>query len=114
MLNNAYRVIDQQAVQWLGVDAQAAIASCSFVLIGFFAVYSIFSSGALALVSRAAGSGDKAAQRALAGEALISSLLAGIIVLSLSAGLASWTAQALGLQGSVRGAGGVLFTLARP
>ena len=101
MLNNAYRVIDQQAVQWLGVDAQAAIASCSFVLIGFFAVYSIFSSGALALVSRAAGSGDKAVQRALAGEALVSSLFAGIIILSLSAGLAPWTAQALGLRGSV-------------
>ena len=35
MLNNAYRVIDQYAVQWLGVDAQAAIASCTFVLIAF-------------------------------------------------------------------------------
>lgn len=36
MLSNAYRVIDQYAVQWLGVDAQAAIASCTFVLIAFF------------------------------------------------------------------------------
>jgi Na+-driven multidrug efflux pump len=52
MLNNAYRVIDQYAVQWLGVDAQAAIASCTFVLIAFFAGYSIFASGAIALVSR--------------------------------------------------------------
>jgi putative MATE family efflux protein len=98
MLNNAYRVIDQYAVQWLGVDAQAAIASCTFVLIAFFAFYSIFSAGAIALVSRAVGSGDIAEQRRLIGCALTSSLLAGIIILSASGMLAPWTVKSLGLR----------------
>lgn len=98
MLNNAYRVVDQYAVQWLGVDAQAAIASCTFVLIGFFAFFSIFSSGAIALVSRAVGSGNSYEQKRLIGNALIASLLAGIIILTVSGMLAPWTAHSLGLQ----------------
>lgn len=98
MLNNAYRVVDQYAVQWLGVDAQAAIASCTFVLIGFFAFFSIFSSGAIALVSRAVGSGNSHEQKRLIGSALIASLLAGIIILTASGMLAPWTAHSLGLQ----------------
>lgn len=98
MLNNAYRVIDQYAVQWLGVDAQAAIASCTFVLIAFFAGYTIFSSGAIALVARAVGREDKAEQQRLIGSALVSATLAGLIILSASGLLASWTAFSLGLK----------------
>jgi putative MATE family efflux protein len=98
MLNNAYRVIDQYAVQWLGVDAQAAIASCTFVLIAFFAFYSIFSAGAIALVSRAVGSSDVSEQRRLIGSALTASLLAGLIILSVSGALAPWTVRSLGLR----------------
>lgn len=98
MLNNAYRVIDQYAVQWLGVDAQAAIASCTFVLIAFFAFYSIFSAGAIALVSRAVGSGNMLEQRRLIGCALMASVLAGIIILSMSGFLAPWTALSMGLE----------------
>jgi putative MATE family efflux protein len=101
MLNNAYRVIDQYAVQWLGVDAQAAIASCTFVLIAFFAFYSIFSAGAIALVSRAVGSGNSDEQRRLIGSALIAALLAGVIILTLSGLLAPWTVKSLGLQASL-------------
>lgn len=98
MLNNAYRVIDQYAVQWLGVDAQAAIASCSFVLIAFFAFYSIFSAGAIALVSRAVGSGNILEQRRLIGCTLTASVLAGLIILSTSGLLAPWTAKSMGLR----------------
>jgi putative MATE family efflux protein len=98
MLNNAYRVIDQYAVQWLGVDAQAAIASCTFVLIGFFAFFSIFSAGAIALVSRAVGSDDIQEQRRLIGSALTASLLAGVVILTASGILAPWTVKSLGLQ----------------
>lgn len=101
MLNNAYRVIDQYAVQWLGVDAQAAIASCTFVLIGFFAVYSIFSSGAIALVARAIGRKDEAAQQELIGASLMASLLAGLVILSLSGLLADRTVAGLGLHGNL-------------
>ena len=101
MLNNAYRVIDQYAVQWLGVDAQAAIASCTFVLIAFFAAYTIFSSGAIALVARAVGSGNIQEQQRLIGSALTSSLLVGILILSASGLLAPWTVFSLGLQGDL-------------
>ncbi len=98
MLNNAYRVIDQYAVQWLGVDSQAAIASCTFVLIAFFAGYTIFASGAIALVARAVGREDTEEQSRLIGSALTSAVLAGIIILGLSGALAPWTALSLGLQ----------------
>lgn len=101
MLNNAYRVIDQYAVQWLGVDAQAAIASCTFVLIAFFAGYTIFASGAIALVSRAVGSGNVKEQQGLIGSALTSAALTGIVILSLSGWAAPWTVRSLGLQGNL-------------
>jgi putative MATE family efflux protein len=101
MLNNAYRVIDQFAVQWLGVDAQAAIASCTFVLIGFFAFYSIFSSGTIALLSRAVGSGDEASQSRLTACALTGSVLIGGVILTASGILAPRTAAALGLHGNL-------------
>jgi putative MATE family efflux protein len=101
MLNNAYRVIDQHAVQWLGVDSQAAIASCSFILIGFYAVYSIFSSGAIALVARAVGSGDQDRQSKVIGAALLSSILAGIALLTASFQWAPYTTASLGLKANV-------------
>ncbi|MEQ1771882.1 MAG: MATE family efflux transporter [Devosia sp.] len=101
MLNNAYRVIDQYAVQWLGVDAQAAIGSCTFVLIAFFAGYTIFASGAIALVSRAIGRGNIDEQKRLIGCALTAALVAGILILSASGALAPWTVKSLGLQGNL-------------
>lgn len=101
MLNNAYRVIDQYAVQWLGVDAQAAIASCTFVLIAFFAGYTIFASGAIALVARAVGSENVQEQKRLIGSALTSAILAGVVILSLSGLLAPWTVKSLGLRGNL-------------
>ena len=101
MLNNAYRVIDQYAVQWLGVDAQAAIASCTFVLIAFFAGYTIFASGAISLVARAVGGGNVQEQKRLIGSALTAALLAGILILSASGLLAPWTVLSLGLQGDL-------------
>lgn len=97
-LNNAYRIIDQHAVQWLGVDAQAAIASSSFVFIGFFAGYSIISGGAISLVARAVGANDKKEQQKLIGNALTAATVLGIVILSLSAMLADKTAGLLGLQ----------------
>jgi putative MATE family efflux protein len=101
MLNNAYRVIDQYAVQWLGVDAQAAIASCTFVLIAFFAGYTIFASGSIALVARAVGGEDIQEQKRLIGSALTAAVLAGILILTCSGMLAPWTVKSLGLQGNL-------------
>ncbi len=98
MLNNAYRVIDQHAVQWLGVDAQAAIASCTFVLIGFYAIYSIFSSGVISPLARAIGSNNEEEQKQIVGNALIAALLTGLVILTASGLLAPWTVKALGLH----------------
>jgi putative MATE family efflux protein len=103
MLNNAYRVIDQYAVQWLGVDAQAAIASCTFVLIAFFAGYTIFASGAISLVARAVGSDNVQEQKRLIGGAFTAAALAGIVILGTSGLLAPWTVKSLGLQGNLAG-----------
>lgn len=101
MLNNAYRVIDQQAVQWLGVEAQAAIASCTFILIGYYAFYSIISAGSLALVARAVGAERYDEQKQLMGNALVGALLLGGIVLSLSALYAPRLTSLLGLSDTV-------------
>jgi MATE family, multidrug efflux pump len=98
MLNNAYRVIDQYAVQWLGVDAQAAIASSTFVLIVMFAGYSIISSGVIALLSRAVGANNVALQKQLIGNALGGAFVLGIVILSISGNFAPMTVKLLGLQ----------------
>lgn len=103
MLNNAYRVIDQHAVQWLGVDAQAAIASCTFVLIGFFAFYSIVSAGTISLVARAVGAEDTDEQKRLIGNALTAAALMGAVILTLSGALSPFTVKMLGLKGSLAG-----------
>lgn len=101
LLNNAYRIIDQHAVQWLGVDAQAAIASTTFILIGFFAFYSIISAGSISLVARAVGARNTDEQKQLIGNALTAAALVGILILALSGFLAPVTAEILGLKGSL-------------
>ncbi|MCI0653573.1 MAG: hypothetical protein L0Y39_03735, partial [Methylococcaceae bacterium] len=58
LLNNAFKVIDQYSVQWLGREAQAAVGSCTFILIGLFAIYSVVASGAGPLVARTTGACD--------------------------------------------------------
>ncbi len=100
-LDNAYRVIDQQAVQWLGVEAQAAIASCAFVLIAYYAVYSIVSAGTLSLLARAIGAEDSRLQQRLIGNALLATLLIGGTVLTLSALYSPALSKLLGLADPV-------------
>lgn len=57
ILNNAWRVVDQYAAQWLGIEAQAAISSFVFVLILCYAAWSAVAAGAGPLVGRATGAG---------------------------------------------------------
>ncbi|GAB6139830.1 MATE family efflux transporter [Methylosoma difficile] len=103
MLDNAYRVIDQHAVQWLGVEAQAAIASCTFILIAYYAAYSIVSAGTLALLARAIGADKPAEQKQLVGNALMMALLLGGLVLSFSAAYSPALSKLLGLSDQVAG-----------
>jgi len=101
MLDNAYRVIDQHAVQWLGVEAQAAIASCTFILIAYYAVYSIISAGTISQVARAVGAKQISLQNQLIGNALTGAFLLGGIVLTLSGMFAPFITGLLGLSDAV-------------
>jgi len=99
LLNNAYRVIDQYAVQWLGVDAQAAVGACTFVLIAAFALFILSSAGAGALVARAVGAGDLEAERRVVGNALAGSVIIGVAVLVVIGFSADGIAVLVGLDG---------------
>ncbi len=82
LLNNAFKVIDQFAVQWLGVAAQAAVGSCTFVLIAFYACYSITAAGAGPLVARATGARDDNWRRRVIGNGIVGACVIGILVLA--------------------------------
>jgi putative MATE family efflux protein len=98
-LNNAFRIIDQFAVQWLGADAQAALAASTFALIGLYAVFSLFAAGTVPCVARATGAGDDELRRLSMGRALTGVAGAGGLAL-LGVGLFSEDVAALlGLSG---------------
>ncbi len=94
LLNNAFKVIDQFSVQWLGVAAQAAVGACTFVLIAFYALYSITAAGAAPLVARATGARDDSWRRRVIGNGVIGATLIGVLVLLAcgfgAGGIAAW------------------------
>ncbi len=101
VLNNAFRVIDQYAAGDIGTSAQAAIGSCTFVLIGAYAVYTLVAAGAGPLVARATGAGDEALRRrvfgaSLSGAACLGLALGGVVLVGADA-----IAAGLGLSGPV-------------
>ena len=53
LLNNAFRVIDQLAAGGISTPAQAAIGSCTFVLIAAYGVHCLIAAGVGPLVARA-------------------------------------------------------------
>ncbi|MGR9105773.1 MAG: MATE family efflux transporter [Gammaproteobacteria bacterium] len=101
LLNNAFKVIDQFSVQWLGKEAQAAVGSCTFVLIGVFAIYSMIAAGTGPLVARTTGARDFAGRRRIIGNALIGALVIGLVVLLLLGFGAPSICRGLGLREEV-------------
>ena len=99
LLNNGFRIIDQFAVQWLGMEAQAAIGSVTFVLIAYFGLYALISAGTLPMVARATGAGDALWRRQIIGSAITGAVFLGLIVNSLSWLFAPQIARGLGLTG---------------
>ncbi|MDP2309464.1 MAG: MATE family efflux transporter [Pseudomonadota bacterium] len=101
VLNNAFRVIDQYAAGAIGTSAQAAIGSCTFVLIAAWAVYALVSGGAGPLMARATGAGDHELRRRVFDASLTGSALLGVGLGVLVLVGADWIAAGLGLQGEV-------------
>ena len=60
LLNNAFRIIDQYSIQWLGSSAQAAMGATSCVLIAAFSIFMLIGAGIGPLVGRATGEDDNA------------------------------------------------------
>ena len=99
LLNNAFKVIDQYSVQWLGVEAQAAVGSTTFILIGLFAFYVVISSGTSPLIARATGARNMGLRRRVFANALVGALLIGVIVLLVCGLAAPWITRSVGLRG---------------
>jgi len=99
ILNNAFRLVDQVSVQWLGTPAQAAVAACGFVTILLFACFTLVSAGAGPMVARRNGAGDGPGQRRVLGNALVGSLGVGLLSLGLLAVGAPAVVASTGLQG---------------
>lgn len=99
VLNNAFRIIDQLAAGSIGTEAQAAVGSCTFVLIGVFFTHALIASGAGPLIARATGAGDEAERRRLFGNALLGAAAIGVGVALVGVPLAPLIVQFLGLTG---------------
>lgn len=109
LLNNAFRLIDQHAAGSIDTPSQAAIGSCTFVLIATYAVHDLAAAGAAPLVGRATGAQDPAARRAVIGQAILLGLAAGIGLALPLALLAPQVAAALGLAGETAHAASVFL-----
>ena len=99
LLNNAFRVIDQLAAGSVSTPAQAAIGSCTFVLIAAYALHLFVAGGVGPLAARAVGAGDRELARKVLGNALLGSVGTWAVVAVVLGGGASAIAALLGLTG---------------
>lgn len=102
ILTNAYRSVDQYWVQHVSTDAQAAIGSSTFVLIGAYAVFNLTSVGCAALTARATGANEPARRRSVIGNALAAAAGLSLVVTALGLLGSDAAAGALGLEGASR------------
>lgn len=99
VLTNGYRIVDQYFIQYVSVEAQAAISSSVFVLIFFYAACELLAAGAGPLIARATGADDPRARRALLGEALCGALVLTAVLMVIGIVGAPLIATTLGLSG---------------
>ncbi len=99
LLNNAFRLIDQQAAGSIDTPSQAAIGSCTFVLIASYAIHDLAAAGSASLVGRATGAQDLEERRAVIGQAILLALACGLGLALPLALLAPVIAGLLGLSG---------------
>ncbi|MBM4365701.1 MAG: MATE family efflux transporter [Deltaproteobacteria bacterium] len=99
LLNNAFRVIDQLAAGGISTPAQAAIGSCTFVLIACYAAHLVVAGGVGPLLARAVGANDRDLTARTVGTGLAACLLSYLAV-ALVVGLgAAPIAASIGLRG---------------
>lgn len=106
LCNSAYRVNDQFWVQWLGPDAQAALAASIYLMILNFSLYFVAVSGALALVARATGARDEPERDAVVRHALALGAGLAMVLTVLGTSLAPRIGPWLGLPETAAGLAG--------
>ncbi|MBM75794.1 MAG: hypothetical protein CMK59_10375 [Proteobacteria bacterium] len=79
LLNNAYRIVDQFMIKWLGFEAQAAIGSSTFVLIAAYALFQISAGGVTPLFSQSIGAQNTKSIKQLGIDAINYSLFIGLV-----------------------------------
>jgi MATE family multidrug resistance protein len=99
VLTYAFRSVDQYWVQGLSTAAQAAVGASVFVVIGLFALFELPALGAAPLIARATGAGDEERRRELLGAAMVTTLIAALIVAVLGVAGAGLIARSVGLEG---------------
>ena len=99
VLSNTYRVNDQFWIQNLGGEAQAAIGASMFVLIMNFAILFLAVGGALSLVARATGAGDRELRDKVIRHTFLLGLAIGIVLSTLGPPAMPWVVQWIGVEG---------------
>lgn len=99
LLNNAFRVIDQLAAGGISTPAQAAIGSCTFVLIAAYGVHCLIAAGVGPLVARARGADDGDLEARVIGTGLLGCVGTWVVVAGTAALAAPALSSLLGLTG---------------
>ena len=100
LLNNAFRIIDQYCIQWLGAPAQAALGSTSFILIAAFSIFMFVGGGIGPLVGRATGANDPEKRRIFIGQSLRATTWVAFGYCAILISCASFFPSMVGLEGT--------------
>ncbi len=99
LLTTGYRPVDQYFMQFVSVDAQAAIGSSVFVTILLFAASEVLAAGAGPLIARATGAGDPDERRRVLGSAVAGAMVLTAVVAVVGGVGAEWISGSIGLSG---------------
>ena len=98
LLNNAYRIIDQYSIQWIGMEAQAAMGSSTFILIAAFSLFLFIAGGVAPLVGRATGAGNTKEVEEIVGQSLTTTTIVSLIYCAVLVISAPWLSDLVGLE----------------
>ena len=78
LLNNAFRIIDQYCIQWLGAPT-GPLGSTSFILIAAFSMFMFIGAGVGPLVGRATGANNPESRNIFIGQSLRGTIFIAIV-----------------------------------